>query len=265
MNLFAEVRCHEDQHLRSVSRRHWAFEFAYRGPMRAARTFVEDLRHDGVLARVTRIRAELFGSLALTGIGHGTDRAVLLGLAGHQPEDGGYDSHRRTAEFRAREGRELIFHDDQLLPGHPNGMRFTAFAENEELRSEIFYSIGGGFITREGESTSLEAKPLPVPYPFSNGAELLAMADGAHLPIAELMLRNEAALRSRDEVMDGIDGIWAVMDDSIERGLRTEWNFAGRIERETARAAALAEDSGGDGKRPAACDGPGKRVRDGGE
>lgn len=206
------------------------------GPMRAAREFVEGLKRDALLPRVTRIRAELFGSLALTGIGHGTDRAVLLGLMGEKPEtvnpdaiDGllmpvraeGRLSPGGAAAIEFQEDRDLVFHNDQMLPEHPNGLRFTAFAGGEELGSEIFYSIGGGFIARPGEKDSKGPQPLAVPYPFSSAAELLAMANEAEITIAELMWRNEAALRGREQVASGLDEIWRVMNECINRGLKT--------------------------------------------
>lgn len=214
------------------------------GPMRAAREFVQDLRRASLLPRVTRIQAELYGSLALTGIGHGTDRAVLLGLSGEAPET--VDTTRveellapirrhsqlsldgRTIEFV--EGRDLLFRREEILPGHPNGMRFSAFADDSVVYAQVFYSIGGGFITREGESGGGgQPASIAVPYPFSNGAELLAAAEREGLTLAELMLANELALRPRDEVLSGLDRLWSVMNDSIERGLATEGVLPGGL------------------------------------
>lgn len=220
------------------------------GPMRAARRFLERLEdQDAVgkdsLEHVARVLAELYGSLALTGLGHGTDRAVLLGLSGEKPEeidpaqiDPIVDTIRRshTLELLGKksiafdESRDLVFHVDRVLPGHPNGMQFTALGQTGEvLAREIYYSIGGGFIIREGEPSATDATPLPVPHPFSNAAELLAEADSKHLPIWKLMLENECALAHDEQVRERIRRIWSVMDACIERGLRTEGILPGGL------------------------------------
>ena len=207
------------------------------GPMRAARRFAEHLRDAGCLAQTTRVSGELYGSLALTGLGHATDRAVLLGLSGEKPEEVDPEQipviiHRiqqtqrmsllgeHEVEFH-REA-DLLFHKDQILPGHPNGMQFTAFDRDQAtLLCEIYYSVGGGFIVKEGEAAGSGEQPLPVPHPFSNGAELLAQANNKGLPIWRLMLENETALRPEAEVRARIQNIWSVMNNCIERGLRT--------------------------------------------
>src|SRR5215469_7179104 len=157
--------------------------------MRAARRFAAELKELGLLGRVSRVRVELFGSLALTGHGHATDRAVLLGLSGEEPET--IDSatiEEKVATIRARhellllgqvaipfhEDDDLLFLKTQTLPGHSNGMRFTAFDETgAELYSAIFYSVGGGFIRREGEEWGRSELKQP-PFPFSSADELLA-------------------------------------------------------------------------------------------
>lgn len=207
------------------------------GPMRAARRFTEHVSERGLLHRTSRVLAELYGSLALTGIGHGTDRAVLLGLAGEKPEEvdpeqipvivGNIETTQtlRLLSERAipfHRETDLVFHTDQILPGHPNGMEFTAFDESgQTVLREIYYSVGGGFIVKEGEAAASNEESLPVPFPFSNGAELLEQADSHNLPIWQLMLENESALRPESEVRGRIQNIWSVMNDCIERGLRT--------------------------------------------
>jgi L-serine dehydratase len=206
------------------------------GPMRAARRFAAGLQESRLIDTVARVKAELYGSLALTGMGHGTDRAVLLGLAGQKPEEvdpAQVDSmvsdirdEKRlklfgVREVRFEETRDLLFHNDEVLPQHPNGMRFSAFDDGGGLLvSEAWFSIGGGFVLKEGE-TQADAAPLPVPHPFANAAELLEQAQSKELPVWKLMLENESALRSEAEVRAGIARIWSVMDSCIERGLNT--------------------------------------------
>ncbi len=210
--------------------------------MRAARRFALGIENNG---QVVRVLAELFGSLALTGIGHGTDRAILLGLMGEQPEqvdpaqvEGKLEEIRATNTLRVLGGRavpfeeshDLLFHADQVLPGHPNGMQFSAFGESGELlTSEIYYSIGGGFIVKEGEPWPGDVPPLPVPHPFANGAELLEQADSKGLPIWQVMFENESALTSPETVREGVTRIWSVMNACIDRGLRTEGILPGGL------------------------------------
>src|SRR3954451_11533495 len=215
------------------------------GPMRAAGRFVRGLQSAGLLGETNRVLSELYGSLALTGIGHGTDRAVLLGLSGETPEEvetgqveqilgmiRGVNSIRllNSKSIPFQENSDLVFHTDQLLPGHPNGMRFSAFdRQGNLLTNETYYSVGGGFIIREGEHTDPSGKTLQVSFPFSNGVELLEQADIHGLSVAQLMLANESSLRNEGEVRAGIDRIWSVMNDSIERGLHTEGILPGGL------------------------------------
>lgn len=215
------------------------------GPMRAARRFVEHLQSANEIDRTARVQVELYGSLALTGIGHGTDRAVLLGLTGEKPETidpadieqiiGAIRAEKRLVLLGRRaipfeEVRDLLFHQDQVLPRHPNGMRFTAIdSKGEKIASCIYYSIGGGFIVEEGEDLNGKSEALPVPHPFSNAAELLEQADAAKLPIWKLMLENESTLRGEPEVREGLQKIWSVMDACIERGLHTEGILPGGL------------------------------------
>lgn len=212
--------------------------------MRAAGRFARHLEEKGLLHLSNRVVVELYGSLALTGIGHGTDRAILLGLAGELPEAVETTAiepllaeirtrhsinllGRKPIEFR--EGGDLLFHNDQTLPGHPNGMRFQALdGQGQLLLSEVYYSVGGGFIVLEGEDIGTP-QSLTVPYPFSSGADLLASCQENHLSISDLMLANESALRNETEVHARIRRIWAVMDESIERGLRTEGILPGGL------------------------------------
>jgi L-serine dehydratase len=215
------------------------------GPMRASHQFVSRLAEANLLHATHRIKAELFGSLALTGIGHGTDRALLLGFAGEQPEtvepsaiDAILTAIRAEKQIRLmsvhtipfEESRDLIFRNDASLPGHPNGMRFSAFdAGGALLAEEIYYSVGGGFIVREGDPPASSVKPLPVPHPFANSSELIEQAAKQRLAIWQLMLDNESALRDERQVRERLKIIWDVMEDSIERGLHTEGILPGGL------------------------------------
>ncbi len=223
------------------------------GPMRAARRFALELEEAGVLDQVTRVRAELYGSLALTGVGHGTDRAVLLGLSGEEASaidpaaiEPKLATIRETGRLSLlgkrvipfREADDLMFHRDQMYPPgaitqHPNGIRFTAFDTNRDvLLSGTFFSIGGGFIVADSEGAG--NPPLmtmgAVPYPFRSASELLEMATGENLAIWQVMLRNECALRSEEDVRAGILHIWQVMQTCIDRGMTTEGILPGGLQ-----------------------------------
>jgi L-serine dehydratase len=208
------------------------------GPMRAAKRFADLLLNPG--DATARIRVELYGSLALTGKGHGTDRAILLGLAGESPdlvEPGEVDliverirREKRVGRHPFDEDKDLIFHADLVLPGHPNGMRFTAYdADRREIRTKVYFSIGGGFIAEEGESSANTAARAPVPYSFTSSAELLSYCKSTGLSIPELMLENEKAWRSEAEVRDGILRIWRVMQDCTDRGMVSEGILPGGL------------------------------------
>lgn len=239
------------------------------GPMRAARRFVSTLVIDGLLDVTAEVRAQLYGSLALTGVGHGTDRAVLLGLSGEEPSSIDPETiepklqrirsarrlvlaGRKTVPFD--EERDLIFHRDRMFPEeaqthHPNGMRFSAFdAAGNMLANDVYFSIGGGFIVSDSEGAS--GAPMMtmarVPYPFGSAAELLEIAAEKKLSIWELMLENEAALRSLEDVRSGILQIWSVMQGCIERGMRTEGILPGglNVRRRSPRLAQRLRDKG---------------------
>jgi L-serine dehydratase len=206
------------------------------GPMRAARTFATGLKADGLLAVTSRVHAELFGSLGATGHGHGSERAVLLGLSGEAPETvdtdrvEGYVADVRATARLALLGaheicfdldRDLVLHRRRSLPYHPNGMTFAAYdGAGQVLRSRTYYSVGGGFVVDEEAAGADRIRPdtTAVPLPFSTGAELLAAADGAGLSISGVMLANELARRSETEVRDGLLEIWRVMQECVERG-----------------------------------------------
>jgi L-serine dehydratase len=226
------------------------------GPMRAGRTFVDDLAGHDLLGRVAAVVVDLYGSLAATGRGHGTDRAVLLGLAGDEPETISPDRAVLRLEDLAAGGgitllgrhrvafdpaTQLRLHPLTQLPRHPNGMRFTAFdASGELLRSTTSYSVGGGFVVTEGDTatpTSGTAGPA-IPHPFRSGAELLERCAASGLPMSGVMLANETALRPAQEVVAHLDQVWQVMQECVVAGCATEGTLPGGL-RVPRRAAAL--------------------------
>jgi L-serine dehydratase len=229
------------------------------GPMRAARRFAERLEHEGLLERTARVRVELFGSLALTGKGHGTDRAVLMGLAGEAPEAIDPDGVIPRLEAIRREGRltllgrhavpfqekeDLIFNRRELLPLHSNGMRFTAWdLEGTEIDHRIYYSVGGGFVVNEGATGEgrLVEDTTELPYPFHSGQELLEICEANGLTIWELMLENEKVWRSEAEIRAGLLRIWEAMQRCVERGCRQTGVLPGSL-RVPRRAPSLCEE-----------------------
>lgn len=226
------------------------------GPMRAAYRFVSGLKADGLLADTTRVLAELFGSLGATGYGHGSDRAVLLGLAGDDPETVATDSiTARVAEIKAagRLGllgsheidfdvdRDLILHRRRSLPFHPNGMTFTAYGSTGAvLRARTFYSVGGGFVVDESATGAdrIKVDETPVAYPFRTSGELLEQAESTGLPISGLMLANELSWRGEADVREGLLGIWQAMQDCVTRGCTNDGVLPGGL-RVRRRAAEL--------------------------
>ncbi len=232
------------------------------GPMRAAREFASRLDADHLAARVASVRAELFGSLALTGHGHGTDRAVLVGLSGRRPDEvEPNEVDEIVAEIRAShsimlfarhklpfdEARDLVFHKDRTLAAHPNGMTFSAFdAEGNRLRAETYYSVGGGFIEREGARDADTADRAIVPYPFTSAAELLAMGEEHGLSIWRVVLENEKAWRPEAEVRAHILRVWEVMQACTQRGLVNEGILPGglKVRRRAPRLAARLKAEG---------------------
>jgi L-serine dehydratase len=232
------------------------------GPMRAACRFARDLDSSGLLDRAARVQTDLYGSLALTGLGHGTDRAVLLGLAGNEPasiDPAAIESSvasiraagriklagRREIEFN--EPRDLIFHRDQMFPTgartrHPNGLRFSAFdAAGTVLSGRTFFSIGGGFIVEDRVADNpADESEVRLPYPFHSAAELLEVARAHALTIDRVMMANECArLRAIDRdgsaeaiegrVRSGIGKIWQTMQACAERGMAAEGILPGGL------------------------------------
>ncbi len=208
------------------------------GPMNAARSFVALLATRGLLTRTTQVSAQLYGSLALTGRGHCTDRAILLGLEGHSPDtvdpstiEPTLQRIRSTNRIRLMgthdiafdEPLNILFHKDQVLPGHSNGMRFTAHDDKlEVLAREEYYSIGGGFIIQAGATTSNDTQRAQPPYEFNSGDELLEHGRTHGLEIHELILARERTWRTDVEIRAGLLRIWQVMQDCVCRGFAAQ-------------------------------------------
>ncbi len=272
------------------------------GPMRAALRFLRELKAKNLLDEVSSTTIDLYGSLALTGHGHGTDRAILLGLLGESPDTVQVDQVdamlariRETGrlklmgerEIAFRETEHLRFHRDQMYPDadratHPNGMRFTVFdASGSLLASDVFYSVGGGFILSAAElSAPAASSKRDVPYAFSSADELLRISEEHGLTIAEVVLANEVALLSDPSITRRIDRIvspsrpdndappvmgsltprqqveaailtlWHTMEQCIERGLQTEGTLPGglNVRRRAPGLAARAERLNREGK-----------------
>ena len=215
------------------------------GPMRAARRFMRNIEAAGLAPRVERVRCDLYGSLAATGKGHGTDGAVLIGLLGEEPESVDVDAMPdRIAEIRATRrlrtpwGAEIAFdekHDLDFkrlkpLPLHPNGMHLTALdAAGAPLLDEVFYSVGGGFIATEAEMRRRPDQGTPPPYPFADAADLMRHCEGAGLSVSGVMLANEAVFRPEAETRARLDAIWRAMQDCVSRGCRQEGILPGGL------------------------------------
>jgi L-serine dehydratase len=217
------------------------------GPMRAAHRFLLELESEAALGRAARVEVALYGSLALTGKGHATDKAIILGLAGELPETVDPDAAERLVA-KVRETRELTllgrhaiafdeasdlqFRQRETLTLHPNGMRFRALADGGRLLAERYYfSVGGGFVLSEAEAQAggPAGANVELPHPFRSAEELLRAGRATGLSIAEIVLRNELAWRSEAEVQGGLLAIWRVMEASIERGCRGEGVLPGGL------------------------------------
>jgi len=213
------------------------------GPMRAARSFALALERTGSLPATAVVMAELFGSLGATGKGHGSDKAVILGLLGETPEGVDVDAVEglvagvRSSErlpllgghpvaFREAEHLQLL---RKSLPFHPNGLRFTALAgDGAVLHAQVYYSVGGGFVVEDGPMDAPPELPAP-PHPFRTGDELLARCLEGGLSVSQLMLENERTWRSEAEIRSGLLEIWSVMEACVRRGCTTEGILPGGL------------------------------------
>lgn len=213
--------------------------------MKAARLFVMELERAGLLGRTHSLRIELYGSLALTGRGHGTDKAVLLGLMGETPDGVDPDAvEGLVADVRGRNELKLLgkhaipffeaehlSYVNRVLPRHTNALRFYAYGEAGEvpLLARAYYSIGGGFVTTDDDDAMATAEALPARYPFSNATELLEIGARENFSIDAIALANERRWRSDAETFAGLDRLWSVMEGCIARGLRTEGILPGGL------------------------------------
>jgi L-serine dehydratase len=211
------------------------------GPMRAARQFALRLRDAGLLERVARVTVMLYGSLGATGKGHGSDKAVMLGLSGHEPDSVDVDAIAAIVEqirgshelsvlglrpIAFEERADLTFNHKDTLPLHSNGMRFTALAaDGADLATGTYYSIGGGFVVADEPAGGVGKRIVPdltvLPFPFRNGDELLALCEREKASIAGIMRRNERVWRSDEQIDAGLLRIWGVMQACVKRGCAT--------------------------------------------
>jgi L-serine dehydratase len=227
------------------------------GPMRAARMFVRRLRNEDLLSPVASIRAELYGSLGATGHGHGTPKAVLLGLEGESPRTVDVEGADERVEGIKETGRlrllgeheipfsfddDLVLHRRKALPYHANGMTLRAYdAQGAELLSKTYYSVGGGFVVDEDAvgADRIKLDDTVLKYPFRTGDELLRLTKETGLSISALMLENERAWRTEEEIRGGLLEIWRVMQACVARGMSREGILPGglRVRRRAAVSA----------------------------
>ena len=217
------------------------------GPMRAALRFVEALEEAGLLTRTAGVKSELFGSLGATGKGHGSHKAVILGLEGELPDQVDTDAIPGILERVHKDQRinlngkhavnfndeiDIVMHKRATLPKHPNGMRFAAYdAIGTELMARIYYSVGGGFVVNDDVSADLPfmEDPTTLKYPFHSGAELLGQCKMHGISISTLMLENETAWRPASEVRAGLLKIWKAMEACVKRGCEREGILPGGL------------------------------------
>ncbi|KIF67865.1 serine ammonia-lyase [Streptomyces sp. AcH 505] len=227
------------------------------GPMRAAGLFARRLKNEGLIAHTVSVRAELFGSLGATGHGHGTPKAVLLGLAGDSPRTVDVENADAEAERIRTSGRlnllgmhdiafdadtDLVLHRRKALPYHPNGMTVHAFdADGGTLLEKTYYSVGGGFVVDEDAAAEdrIKLDDTVLKHPFRTGDELLRLSRETGLSISALMLDNEKAWRTEDEIRAGLLEIWQVMQACVARGMSREGILPGglKVRRRAAHSA----------------------------
>ena len=217
------------------------------GPMRAAYSFVQKLKAEKKLDLVAQVKVQCYGSLSATGAGHGTDKALVLGLMGEEPEKVEVEGIESSFARIAESGRLLLGGEHSIafslkedvdmsllcsLPLHPNGLYFSAFnAQGELISEEVYYSIGGGFVVTEAEfSTPLVAEPKVVPYPYKTAAELISLCEETGKSIAEITWENELAFHSEEELHERLGLIWQAMQKCVKRGLSHKQNLPGMLQ-----------------------------------
>jgi len=221
------------------------------GPMKAAVLFTNRLRNEGLIDKVARVEVRMYGSLGATGKGHGTDKAVMLGLEGLMPDTIDPDTIEPRLRHMRKEGKlmlggiralafseknDLTFLRREALPYHSNGVKFVAFdTQGAVITERRYFSVGGGFVVSQEEADSptdgpvIVSDPTKVKYPFTSGADLLGICAGTGLSIAQVMRVNEQSWRSDTEVDIGLDRIWDAMKACVERGIRTEGHLPGNL------------------------------------
>ncbi|HGO5853398.1 TPA: L-serine ammonia-lyase [Mannheimia haemolytica] len=217
------------------------------GPMKAAKEFVDELENRKFLAKIDRLQVDVYGSLSLTGRGHNTDIAIIMGLMGYLPHNVDIERIEQTiADLKANRQllvaenseqskkirfdffADMIFHSD-FLALHENGVKFTAFEGQNQLFENTYYSIGGGFIVDEANFGKAEQQSVAVPFPYKNAADLLAHCWENGLPLSSVVWKNELALHSKDEISAYLAKIWQTMQACIERGLYAEGLLPGPL------------------------------------
>ena len=216
------------------------------GPMRAAATFAQALTDQHLLSQTRRVEVRLYGSLSATGIGHATDRACVMGLMGEWPDrvdptsiNARIQQLRESGQLLLAGSQEIAFNWrtdllllDESLPYHPNAMSLHAYGDKGLLREQTYYSVGGGFIIEAAEAASgiAPSSDVELPYDFSSAVELLALCNKHGLRVSELMMANERAWRSDEEIRSGLLHIWSVMRECVEQGLRDEGILPGGLD-----------------------------------
>jgi L-serine dehydratase len=224
------------------------------GPITASRKFVSFLKHKKVFGEVDSIKIELFGSLALTGEGHGTNIAIKLGLLNYAPDQvkqiqldevDALDNEIKLGGVRKIKFNDddIIFNKKKMLPYHPNGMKFYAYAKNKEVATRIYYSIGGGFVVTESNAKKdkLKTSKRKLTHTFKTADELFTIAENCNLKISDVVLENEKCFRKEKSTKQELRRIWRIMQECIERGLTTSGFLPGKINVER-RAAIMYEN-----------------------
>ncbi len=214
------------------------------GPMKAGKQFIDDLLEQGLLDRVSQIKVDVYGSLSMTGLGHNTDIAIIMGLAGYLPHDVDIDlipsfisEVKRTALLPLAQGKktaqfnyeqDMTFHQT-FLSLHENGMTLTALAGTELLYKQTYYSIGGGFIVDEAHFNQQSEDQAEVPYPYHSAADILRHCSENGLTLSSVMLQNEIALHGKPALSEHLQSVWATMRACIEHGINTEGILPGPL------------------------------------